>query len=259
MFAYFLGIIPELKHPSFHNRNMTNHYMENQFLTVLLTNGYPLLSHMPDACVANISAGTNQVVQIPCPPLIIQNFDRNVLEYFSGVTNHILMLVVHPDLQYLTYKGFESVANFIQYYCVWKEYMYVGVEAELNYTNFEYDHDFIANLGGFMPPEEFVLQAHKRGIKMALFTINDSRENSRRGCAINPGCDPENKTEELFFFFDMGLDGMFIENIGETREMRMEFDFLLHLKYNQYSSGHNLLMRHHFIAFLLILFFMCEL
>ncbi|XP_037033745.1 glycerophosphodiester phosphodiesterase GDPD6-like [Bradysia coprophila] len=218
-----IGIIPELKHPSFRNRNSSNpHFMEDVFLNSLTANGYALNATQSPQCRAifdNVNATIN------CPPVIIQNFDKNALAYISTQTDLDLMMVVHPDLPWVTFQGMAEVSLFSRYYCVWKEYMYVGVEAELAYNNKTYDAELIESMGGFVPAKEFVTEAHRLGMKMALFTINDSREPSRRGCAITPGCDPDDKEEELFYFFEMGVDAIFIESLAESREIRMKFDF----------------------------------
>jgi hypothetical protein len=62
---------------------------------------------------------------------------------------------------------------------------------------------------------------------MALFTIPDSRESSGRGCAFV--CDPTDKEEEMFYFFELGVDGMFVENLPETVALRMKYDYELKL------------------------------
>lgn len=64
---------------------------------------------------------------------------------------------------------------------------------------------------------------HSVGVKVFIYTIYDSREASRRGCTVV--CDPENKETELFYYFDMGVDGMFSENLPETREIRMKYQY----------------------------------
>lgn len=87
--------------------------------------------------------------------------------------------------------------------------------------------DLVDLMGGFLKPEEFIPEAHRLGVKMTLFTIPDSRESSGRGCAVE--CDPVDKEEELFYYFNMGIDGMFVENIPETLTMRLKFDYELKL------------------------------
>lgn len=69
--------------------------------------------------------------------------------------------------------------------------------------------------------------AHRHGVKMTLFTIPDSRESSGRGCALE--CDPTNKEEEMFYYFNLGVDGMFVENIPESSNLRMKYDYELKL------------------------------
>lgn len=198
--------------------------MEDVFLDSLSLNGYALNSSEMSQCRA-IFDNINETIS--CPPVIIQNFDKHSLEYISTQTDLDLMMVVHPDLPWVTFQGMTEVSSFSSYYCVWKEYLYVGVDAELAFHNKTYDKHLIESMGGFVPAHKFVSEAHRLGMKMALFTINDSREPSRRGCAITPGCEPENKEEELFYFFEMGVDAIFIESLAESREMRMRFDFLI--------------------------------
>jgi hypothetical protein len=78
--------------------------------------------------------------------------------------------------------------------------------------------------GGFIDPKQIVGQAHALGLKVGIYTIYDSREPSNRGCGIGQ-CEPENKEMELFYYFDMGVDGMFVENVGEARELRMTYQY----------------------------------
>lgn len=235
LISYTSGIIPELKHPSFRNRNCSNvHFMEDVFLDTLKLNGYSLNSSQESSCRATFD---NINKTINCPPVIIQNFDKNALEYISTKTDMDLMMVVDPDFPWLTFQGMKEVSSFSTYYCVWKEYMYVGVEADIAYRNRTYDVEMIESMGGFVPAREFATEAHRLGMKMALFTINDSREPSRRGCAVTPGCEPENKEEELFYFFEMGVDAIFIESLAESREMRMKFDFLIRTNQTMLDLG----------------------
>jgi len=138
-----------------------------------------------------------------------------------------IMTLIHPDVYLLTPSGFEEIANYSQYICLWKEYMYTGVEAEIAFKGWEHDPELVDLLGGFYNPEEFVSEAHRLGVKMTLFTIPDSREGSGRGCAVE--CDPTNKEEEMFYFFEMGVDGMFVENIPESAMLRMKYDYELQL------------------------------
>jgi glycerophosphoryl diester phosphodiesterase len=124
-----IGIIPELKHPVFHNTvfNQQERFMETLLLSMLQTNGYPLNNGDASNCKYNSEP-------ISCGPIILQNFDKNTVQYFSTVTSYPmveLMTLIHPDVYLLTPRGFEEIANFTHYICLWKEYMYTGVELEI--------------------------------------------------------------------------------------------------------------------------------
>lgn len=81
-------------------------------------------------------------------------------------------------------------------------------------------------MGGFIPPQEIVEEAHSLGLKIGIYTIYDSREPSGRGCSTGPeNCDPENKEVELFYHFAMGVDGIFVENVQEARELRLTYQY----------------------------------
>jgi hypothetical protein len=63
-------------------------------------------------------------------------------------------MVIHPELPLLTFKAMEEISKFASYYCVHKEYLYVGVEAEaqVEYEGLVYDIELIESLGGFILP-----------------------------------------------------------------------------------------------------------
>lgn len=112
--------------------------METLVLDILRSNGYPL----NPGDTANCSY--NGVEMISCGPIILQNFDKNAVRYLSTVTTSPtveLMTLIHPDVYLLTPRGFEEIANFSDYICLWKEYMYTGVDAEIIFKG---EHD-IAN------------------------------------------------------------------------------------------------------------------
>lgn len=120
-----------MKHPQFHNTvfNEIDHYMETTILSMLRSNGYQIRSGDIDRC----SYSGNF---IPCGPIILQNFDKNTVRYLSTVTapEYVkLMTLVHPDVYLLTPMGFDEIAAFSDYICLWKEYMYLPVEAEIAY------------------------------------------------------------------------------------------------------------------------------
>lgn len=91
-------------------------------------------------------------------------------------------------------------------------------------------------MGGFVDPMEIPTQAHALGMAVGIYTIYDSREPSNRGCATGV-CDPENKELELFYYFKLGVDGMFVENVMEARELRQKFHY--QFVENIYQGGTN--------------------
>ncbi|CAL8079896.1 unnamed protein product [Orchesella dallaii] len=223
-----IGIIPELKHPFFHNFvfNSSENFMEEEYLNVLRSNGFPLTQSDEGKCKGVVdSQGSTK--DIPCGPLIFQGFDKPSQQYLAQqITLPEIMMNVHPDVYLLTPKGIQEIANFSDYLCIWKEFMYTGVEAEISYRGWQVDADLVSQMGGFLLPHQFVPFGHSLGLKMSLFTIPDSREHSQRGCAVEcmDGLDRKN---EMFYYFDMGIDSMFVENVPEAMRIRLEYESLL--------------------------------
>lgn len=205
-----MGIIPELKHPDFHNNIVFNseHRMEREFLTMLNQNGY-----IDNACKYN-------GVDIPCSPLIVQCFHVGTIKYLSNTTGlTLLTLLDTQNLRYLTYGGMLELKNKTTYVSMWKDILYTGIEQEAIYKNVSYDKEEIENLGGFVEPQDMVKYAHGLGFKVGIYTIYHSEENSLRGCAVK--CEPEtSKEEELNYFMDMGVDAFFVEGLSESLRIR---------------------------------------
>lgn len=106
--------------------------METLILEMLRSNGYPIRTGDVGNCTAPTDGGG--VEPISCGPIILQNFDNNTVQYLSTVVDTPmveLMTLIHPNVYLLTPSGFAQIANFSQYICLWKEYMYTGVEAEV--------------------------------------------------------------------------------------------------------------------------------
>jgi glycerophosphoryl diester phosphodiesterase len=209
-----IGIVPELKVPTFHNQNRSENFMEKLLLQTLSAHGYPVNLISDGYCEATVDGKKKP---IPCPPVIVQCFETPALAYLKSQSDLELLQLIQDQADLLTYKGIEEVGKIAKYYSTWKEYLYVGVAADMKYNNKTWNQTLIDSLGGFVPPRKFAKEVHRHGMKIVLFTIHDSREPSTRGCAVVPGCEPENKTLELDYFFDLGVDGIFIENVAESR------------------------------------------
>ncbi|CAG7733545.1 unnamed protein product, partial [Allacma fusca] len=196
-----IGVVPEIKNPAFHNNGKSEpNFMEKRLLENLYNAGYPRKNDSRTNCSANIDGAT---FPIPCPPVIIQSFELPSLQYLKPNTNFDLLQLIDDDAPLLTYKGMEEISKVAQYYAPWKEYLYVGADADLKFNNKTWNQTEIDSLGGFVPPTEFPKVAHDLGMKIVLYTINDSHEKSTLGCANVTGCEAKNKTKELDYFFEL--------------------------------------------------------
>lgn len=199
--------------------------MENLLLNTLKENGYPVKQGDVPKC--NYTNNAN-VYSIECGHVIIQSFEMGCIKYLHTQTNiDLLKLVSTPNFEELTYDGLKEVAGVAQHFHIGKELLYTGIEAALRRINYNYDQERIASLGGFVPPQEIVKESHALNLKVGIYTIVDSHENSNRGCDV--ACEPNDKEKELFYFFEMGVDGFFVENVPEAVILRMKFDHQLQL------------------------------
>jgi glycerophosphoryl diester phosphodiesterase len=111
---------------------------------MLRANGYPILAEDVPQC-------KYQSEPIQCGPVIIQSFDKDSLKYVSNKVNRSsieIMLLIYPDVYRLTPSGFQEIAAFSNYVCLWKEYMYLEVEAEIKFKGMvQLDKRDISNLG----------------------------------------------------------------------------------------------------------------
>jgi glycerophosphoryl diester phosphodiesterase len=229
-----LGIVPELKHPVYHQNLRPNelNWFEDKVLDIFKSFGYAINKGDKENCHARVedqSTGKITETEYPCGEVVIQNFDFDSLKYLRSKSNLISLVMLNEDNPYLlTPKGLDEVAKYANWYSPWKEYAVVGAEAELGDRRIIYDPSKIAEFGGFIPKDDLVKECHKRGLRFVPFTFYDSREPSKRGCAVK--CYPENKREEFFHFLNMGADGMFCENVPEAIQLRVEYNGLLNIK-----------------------------
>ncbi|KAJ6637205.1 Glycerophosphodiester phosphodiesterase GDPD5, partial [Pseudolycoriella hygida] len=226
-----IGVIPELKSPKFHNSlwPASPNHMENSVLSTLKDYGYAIKQGDVSRC--NYTTNGN-VFDIECGHVIIQSFELDCIKYLhSQTTIDLLKLVSTPNYEELTYEGLKEVAGVAQHFHVGKEFLYRGVETILQNNNYWHliDQERIASLGGFIPFEKIIEETHALNVKVGVYTIVDSHEYS----------DPNGKEREMLHFFEMGVDGFFVENVPEAVLLRMKFDYQLQLK-NVSSSASSL-------------------
>ncbi|CAL8146763.1 unnamed protein product [Orchesella dallaii] len=219
-----VGIMPELKHPSYYNALAgTSNFMENQFIQKLETNGYAVKK--PDGISPEkrkVSRCSYNGTVIPCNPVIVQCWEPSTIEYLSETTTLRLLTVLYTNnIPYLTYRGLATLAGKTEFVSLYKELLFTGPEAEVAFANVSYNKKEVEQLGGFIHPGKMVDYAHELGMKVSIYTISSSWENSRRGCAKK--CTKDSKREELEYFFSLGVKAIFVEGIGESLRIRDEY------------------------------------
>lgn len=206
--------------------------MENLVLNTLNAHGYPI--RQGDIPKCNYTTTNGNTFPIECGHVIIQSFELDCIKYLHTQTNvDLLKLVTTQNFEDLTYEGIKEVAGVAQHFHIGKELLYTGIEAALRRNNYAYDQQHIASLGGFVPTQDIVKESHALNLKVGIYTIVDSHENSNHGCDVE--CEPNDKEKEMFYYFEMGVDGFFVENIPEAVILRMQFDHQLQLK--QFTSS----------------------
>ncbi|KAI9296926.1 PLC-like phosphodiesterase [Neoconidiobolus thromboides FSU 785] len=239
--GYPINIVPELKHSNYHANLYPNipHYFENKALDILKQNGYPLKASDPSNCIAKIETKVPKVPgkcaekeqkPVKCGKVAIQSFDFETIKYLNTKVDKKLVdlvMLVDDDVELYTYKKLDEISQHATWFSPWKEFIYVGVENELKGRNVTYDQVKVEKLGGIVPGKQIISECHKRGLRVVLYTFYDSRETSYRGCSVK--CEPENARDEYRFYFDLGVDGLFVENANEAIQMRTEYSTELRL------------------------------
>ncbi|ODM89107.1 Glycerophosphodiester phosphodiesterase GDPD6 [Orchesella cincta] len=210
-----VGIMPELKHPSYHNAlRESPFYMEETFIRKLESYGYSVNDADASHCEYNTTI-------IPCSPVVVQSFEPKTIEYLHNTTALRLLALFETtphNLRYLTYKGLAEMKGKMEFVSVWKELLFTGTLAEIEYNKLDYDEEEIEQLGGFIEPEKFVEFAEELGMKVGIYTIYSSWEDSKRGCSKS--CTNETKTVELEYYFRIGVKAFFVEGVCESLRIR---------------------------------------
>jgi len=194
-----IGLVPELKHATFHNSVFGPHYMENKVLEILEKNGYP--SRLPQR--APLKQGFTTVV--------LQSFEAPAAQYLRKHCDHDIMLLVDKDWTMFTRTGLDQAAAFATVFSPWKEVFDArkGPLAYIQAANVTVDRSRLRRLGGFV--HNVVRQVHQRHMRLVVYTFYDSREM------------PTSRTDELDHFFDLGVDGLFVENVAEARQIKTSY------------------------------------
>ncbi|KAJ1675971.1 hypothetical protein EV182_000224 [Spiromyces aspiralis] len=240
------GIMPEIKSPKLFNRFMPYpRYFEDTVLAMLQRWGYGVTPDLPpinDAVARYLNTLTTQPAPhaaVALGPAVIQSFDADTVQYVSRYldpTYAATLRLNEADPTFFTPSGLDLLATYTDVVGTWKDMLVAGPEAFYRSRNYTWDQRKVDQMGGFIPPDQFVNEAHRRGIKVALYTFYSSYQDPnylcppahangpppKRAMSVELGdfC-PKDKLQELFYFFDMGVDYMFVEDIVEAQEARI--------------------------------------
>ncbi|ORX64922.1 PLC-like phosphodiesterase [Linderina pennispora] len=226
------GVIPELKSPKLYNTNRTySRYFEDRAIITLNHYGWAKITKKINtaahkdlklAPVKPLPAGTK------VGPSVWQCFDQDTAKYLSSHTDVPVVALNENTPAFFTPKGLDQVAKYAKIVSPWKDFFVTGAEAYLKSQNITWDPKEIKRLGGFIAPDQLAKEIHKRGMTISPYTFYDSHQNMLYLCqdpSIKPasrsGFCPKNKTEEFFYFFDQGMDYMFVEDIVEANVLRI--------------------------------------
>ncbi|OLY82520.1 Glycerophosphodiester phosphodiesterase GDPD5 [Smittium mucronatum] len=234
------GIVPELKSPevfNWLNPSPNGRWFEDKLLGILEKRGF--FANQPPASDPLMVGGDllNEVMNIKpanykapnYKRAVIQSFDPDTCKYLASKTKIPIVYLDQRTPTTYTPKGLDIVAKFSNILSMGKEIMLDGPENYFTNEKIAFNKTQIAEMGGFLNPEQLVAEAHKRGIRLSPYTFNDSRQKLNYYCnrGLNPNATfcPTNRKEELFYFFNLGTDYMFVENIFEAQVLRLAYDY----------------------------------
>ncbi|PVU94009.1 hypothetical protein BB561_002873 [Smittium simulii] len=224
------GVIPELKSPEIFNSiypSTNGREFEDIVLGIMNARNFNVNQPPPFApvrnnnlleSVLNINNKRDSKDKDYYKIAAIQSFDPETCQYLASKTKIPIVSLDEYTPSMYTPKGLDKIATYSKIFSPWKDVFLAGPKAYLDYNNITYDSAEIDKLGGFLEAKDIVPEAHKRGIEVSPYTFYDSRQDNAYICSIKNdtsfvGC-PKNKKEEFFYFFDLGVDYMFVENIN---------------------------------------------
>ncbi|PVV02508.1 hypothetical protein BB560_003037 [Smittium megazygosporum] len=238
------GIIPELKSPEVFNAlfpSANGRGFEDGLLEVLQRRGYTVNQPPPQRgsmktkdlidWVMNVKSANYQKPNYKLAT--IQSFDQDTCQYLAKTTKVPIVALDQSHPTYFTPKGIQNIATYADTFSVGKDLLVAGPQAFFDLNNITYSKQEIESMGGFLTPKQIVAEAHKCGLKVCPYTLYDSRQSNGLLCSrVNDTrlawC-PKNRKEELYYFFDLGVDSLFVENIFEAQMLRLAYNYELAL------------------------------
>ncbi|ORX65551.1 PLC-like phosphodiesterase [Basidiobolus meristosporus CBS 931.73] len=215
-----IGIVPELKHPDHNNKlqSHTPHYFENLVLDTLEKFGYP--RHQSQIKnTTHIIRDDN--VAVPRGHVVLQNFEVESARYLGQNSDHDVLVLVMANGLALTPKGLDDIATFATYVGPWKEFFYSNMEDILKSKKIEIEQKVVRQHGGYIQPRKLIDQIHKRNLRAVGYTFYDGHEPSQLGCIVK--CATFTRSQELGYFFELGMDGVFVEGVSRAIQIRDQF------------------------------------
>ncbi|KAJ2518210.1 hypothetical protein H4217_003472 [Coemansia sp. RSA 1939] len=221
------GVIPELKSPRLYNEGRAYpRYFEDRAILTLAHYGWANIT-------APLASGSNHSdLELPSTieplnstikgPAAWQSFDLDTAEYLSSHTDVAVVALNENQPWFFTPKGLDRVSRYAHIVSPWKDFFASGAEAVFRSKNITWDAKLISEMGGFIKPEELVREIHARGMQVSPYTFYDSHQPSLYLCVEGAFC-PSDRRQELRYFFDIGTDYLFVENIPEARVILAEY------------------------------------
>lgn len=213
-------------------------YFEDGVLQILNRKGFPAYGNRDEDVINGFTRVT------------LQCFEQAPLEYLKSKSDFHMMLLVDTNIKFLTPKGLELAAvikflftisilylikEFADSISFWKEYATVGAKVEMEFKKIPYNQSEVELFGGLFSADQLVSKIHEAGMRAVIYTLYTSTEDSRRYCAIQCSSDSRkgilknrivvsltffSHTDELEYFFEMGVDALFVENISEAKRIK---------------------------------------
>ncbi|KAJ2716981.1 hypothetical protein H4R19_000290 [Coemansia spiralis] len=224
------GVIPELKSPQLYNKGRSYpRYFEDRALLTLEHYGWATLKNVNRSAHADLQLATPLPVSGQLGPSAWQCFDLDTAEYLARHSNVPVVALCQSLPWVFTPGGLDRLAEYAAILSPWKDFFVAGAETYLRANNITWDASEIKKLGGFIAPDRLVAEAHKRKLAVSPYTFYDSRQDRAYLCQKGQagGFCPASRQEELFHFFGLGTDYLFVENIVEASLLRTQYSDML--------------------------------
>ncbi|KAJ2162779.1 hypothetical protein GGF46_000340 [Coemansia sp. RSA 552] len=213
-------VMVELKSSRLYNHGRTYpRFFEDRAILTLQSYGWGLAIAVNASAHADLVVAQNPPVAQTGSVATWQSFDADTAAYLAGHSDVPVVALVDVQPWALTPQGLDRLSSYARIVSPWKDFFVAGAEACLRAANVTWDPAEIAGLGGFIAPSDLVHEIHARNMTVSPYTFYDSHQDMDYLCQKSavPGACPRTREEELYLFFELGTDYLFVENIVEAR------------------------------------------